>query len=862
MKIVPLILLSIVMSIGVFAQSNLSLDYFLPKDVQYNAAIPAPSAIIGHQVGEWHVTHDKLVMYMKAVAAACPSRVKLEVTGTTYEGRQQLLLIISSPENLAKLEDIRKEHLMLSDPKKSAEVTMSKMPAVVLMGYSIHGNESSGSNAALLAVYHLAAAQGVAIEALLKNTVVLVDPSFNPDGLNRFATWANQHKSKNVVTDPNSREYNEVWPGGRFNHYWFDLNRDWLPAVHVESQNRLRYYHAWRPNVITDHHEMGSNSTFFFQPGVPSRVNPLTPLRNQELTAEIAKYHARYLDKIGSLYFTKEGYDDYYYGKGSTFPDVQGSIGILFEQASSRGHAQETDNGLLTFAFTIRNQFTTTLSTLEAVRNLRLPLLEYQKEFYKSAAVEAQTTAVKGYVFGDIYNSYATETLLTMLKRHQIEVFSLLKDATVANTKFEKEKAYVVKTDQPQYRLIRSIFEKQLQYKDSLFYDVTAWTIPLALGLPYTELTAAQLAALEMGNNTDLSLVVGFNGSVEDYGWLLDWRAFQAPAALYALETEGVLCRVATNTFSTIIGGKLVEFPRGTILIPSQLQTKSKADLVGLLSKTAQQYKVSIQGVTSGNAQLGSDFGSGKMIPVSKPTIALLVGAGVSATDAGEVWHLMDQRYNVPVTQLEATTFNRVDVSKYTTIIMVSGAPIGINKDKLKLWVQGGGVLVACEDAVEWCANNGISTVGFKKPSPALDSSKHALYADKEQVDGAQRMNGAIFRAVLDPTHPLCYGYQQPFVDLFKTNTVFIKPPANPFAAPVYYEKGALQSGYATRQNLEGLQGSVSVLVQTVGSGRVIHLADNPNFRAFWLGGMRLFANAIFFGKIIEAGSARADDNN
>jgi hypothetical protein len=213
------------------------------------------------------------------------------------------------------------------------------------------------------------------VDSLLNETVILLDPSFNPDGLNRFASWVNTHKSQTLVTDPVSRELNEAWPGGRTNHYWFDLNRDWLYVQHPESQGRIAKFHEWKPNILTDHHEMGSNSTFFFQPGVPSRINPLTPQKNRELTAKIGTFHARYLDKIGSLYFTEEDYDDFYYGKGSTFPDVNGAVGILFEQASSRGHAQETINGVLSFPFTIRNQVTTSFSTLAAARALRTELL-------------------------------------------------------------------------------------------------------------------------------------------------------------------------------------------------------------------------------------------------------------------------------------------------------------------------------------------------------------------------------------------------------------------------------------------------------------------------------------------------------
>jgi hypothetical protein len=315
--------------------------------------------------------------------AEVSNRVKLVEYGRTYENRPLLLLTISSPKNLANIDQIKAEHHKLVEPDKSSSLKTADMPIVVWMGYSVHGNEASGTNASPLAVYYLAAAQGAEIDSVLNESVILVDPRINPDGGERFSSWVNANKSMNLVADPNSRELNETWPGGRYNHYWFDLNRDWLYTQHPESKGRIVKYHEWKPNILTDHHEMGSGSSFFFQPGIPARTHPITPKKNIELTEKIGKFHASALDKIGSLYFTKEGYDDFYYGKGSTFPDAQGCIGILFEQASSRGHLQETPNGPMSFAFTIRNQFTTTLSTLRAAKSMRQELLDYQRSFYQ-----------------------------------------------------------------------------------------------------------------------------------------------------------------------------------------------------------------------------------------------------------------------------------------------------------------------------------------------------------------------------------------------------------------------------------------------------------------------------------------------
>ena len=356
MKKITLIIIFL-FSININCQTHLS--YYFENSEKFDKTIPKPSEVIGHEVGEWHVTHDKLVQYMYALANSS-DRIIIEETGKTYEDRPLLILKISSEENIKNLESIRKKHLEISNGLKKSD--FQNMPAIVYQGYSVHGNEASASNAALLGIYFLAASNNPETIEILNNTVILFDPCLNPDGLQRFAYWANSNKNLVPNPDNNEREFSEIWPGGRTNHYWFDLNRDWLPVQLPESKARIKTFTDWLPNIVTDHHEMGTNSTFFFQPGVPSRVNPLIPNLNQDLTEKIAKYHAEFLDKIGSLYYSKENYDDFYFGKGSTYPDVNGSIGILFEQASSRGHVQQSQNGVLTFPFTIKNQLTTTLS--------------------------------------------------------------------------------------------------------------------------------------------------------------------------------------------------------------------------------------------------------------------------------------------------------------------------------------------------------------------------------------------------------------------------------------------------------------------------------------------------------------------
>ena len=410
--------------IAIFYAINLNsqtdLNYYFGNTNNFSESIPKPSEVIGHEVGEWHVTHDKLVQYMYALANAS-KRITIKETGKTYENRPLLILKVSSEENIKNLDLIRNNHLKISNGAKKSD--FENMPAIIYQGYSVHGNEASAANAALLGLYYLAASNDTETLKILNNTVILFDPCLNPDGLQRFATWVNSNKNLVPNPDNSDREFSEVWPGGRTNHYWFDLNRDWLPVQLPESQARIKTFTEWLPNIVTDHHEMGTNSTFFFQPGIPSRVNPLIPNLNQELTEKIAKYHADYLDKIGSLYYSKEDYDDFYFGKGSTYPDVNGSIGILFEQGSSRGHIQNSQNGILTFPFAIKNQLTTTLSTLKAASSLKNELLAYMNAFYVNNFNESTKLKYKGIGFGNNHDKTSSYQLAKILKAHKIDIF-------------------------------------------------------------------------------------------------------------------------------------------------------------------------------------------------------------------------------------------------------------------------------------------------------------------------------------------------------------------------------------------------------------------------------------------------------
>ncbi len=827
-----LLLLFLLLPLVVAAQ-KIDLSYYLPQNVSYNSKIPTPKSILGFEVGERHVSHDKLVEYMKILAKSS-DRITLESRGATFEGRPLLLLTITSAKNHQNIDKIRKNHLKATN---DASVNVTNAPIIVYQGFSIHGNEPSGANAGLAVAYYLAAAQE--IDDLLNNVVILFDPAFNPDGLQRFAYWANTNKAENINPDPNDREYHEVWPGGRTNHYWFDMNRDWLPVQLPESRARIASFHKWLPNILTDHHEMGTNSTFFFQPGIPSRTNPLTPKMNQELTKEIATYHAKALDKIGSTYYSEESYDDFYYGKGSTFPDVNGGIGILFEQGSSRGHAQESVNGVLTFPFTIRNQFTAALSTLEAAKKMRVKILKYQQNFYKKSRA---TYAKKVIVFGDEKDAAKTNALAEVLQRHQIELYNLKTDFSSNGKNFKKGYSYVVPMNQKNHRLVTAMFDVRTTFKDSLFYDVSAWTFNHSFGVDFVKNSSFSKLGSKVATVQPKKGVVSFKS---DIGYLFSWNEYFTPKALNAILEKGLRAKVSLKNFSN--GG--VQYDYGTIFIPVQNQVLKSSEMYQFLDKIAAESHLQMNGVRTGLND-GIDLGSGNFKAIKPVKVAMLVGNGIRSYDAGEVWHLLDQRFNTKLSKLDMSYLNKIDLSRYTTIIIPDSKNINKNIEaKLKTWVQNGGVLIGFRNTVKWLAANKFITVDFKKS--AIDTISNVSFENKSLQSGAQFIGGAIFEAKTDRSHPINFGYKNNTIALFRNSTIFMKPDKKSYNNPIQYTQNPLLSGYISKEKLQDLKNTVPFKVQRFGKGRVIVFTDNTNFRAFWYGTNKLMMNAIFFGKMM-----------
>ena len=824
------------LSLQICAQDTLSLDYYLPQDVSYNQSIPTPGEGIGFVPGEWHVSHDRLVDYMEDLAAASP-RITLEDRGETYEGRPLILLKITSEENQARLEEIRKRHVALTEPG-SENLNISEMPVVVNQGFSIHGNEPSGTSAAIILAYYLAAAEGPEIEKMLDNTVILLDPSFNPDGLQRFAYWANTNKSENLNTDPQDREFDEVWPGGRTNHYWFDMNRDWLPVQLPSSRVRIKTFHNWYPNILTDHHEMGSDASFFFQPGIPSRTHPLTPDLNQELTAEIGNYHADALDEIGSLYFTKENYDDFYYGKGSTFPDIQGSVGILFEQGSSRGHAQETENGVLTFPFTIKNQFTAALSTLEAAQNMRTELLDYQREFFQKARKEAGKGA---YAFGNEKDASSAYHLAEILKRHQVDIYKVAENFEEDGETFEPGSSYIVPKQQKQQRLLEAMFERRTEFQDSLFYDVSAWSFPLAFNLDFTDEASMEHAGEKIDSLTKPEIP---EVTESQYAYLMEWHPYESPKALNEILNKGIRAKVAMQPFS--LGNR--QFDYGTIMIPAQNQELNPEEIFEFLEKVSEETNVRISAIETGLTK-GINLGSNQFRSLEPQSVALLVGDGITPYDAGEIWHLFDQRYDMKITKLDLRNFGRSDLSRYTDIILPNSWGSALDKDnaeKLKEWVREGGSLIGYKNAADFFEEHDFMDIEFKESEI---EAKDVSFEERRDFHGAQGIGGAIFEARQDRSHPINFGYKDDEIPLFRDTEIFVTADSTSYRNPLQYTEEPLLAGYISEENLELLKETVPFKHNSLGRGNVFLFTDNTNFRAFWYGTNKLLMNAIYFGE-------------
>lgn len=855
---------------------------YWPSGISFNPSVTSPKEFFGFEVGHRHLRHDQVAAYMQALADQS-DRISIQKYGQTHGGRPLLLLTITSQKNQARLSEIKRRHRALAKTDGEPMPDLSDLPVVMNMGYGVHGDEPSATNTSPLVAHYLAAAEGEEIEQILENSVILLDPSLNPDGFDRFARWANTFRGRVLNSDPAHIEHRQGWPAGRVNYYWFDLNRDWLPVQHPESQGRMKWYHQWKPNVVLDFHEMGTNSTFFFQPGIPERKNPLTPRKNVELTQAMGQFHANALDRAGSLYFTQEVFDDFYMGKGSTYPDLHGAVGILFEQGSSRGHLQESKNGTIRFSDTIGNQFTASLSSLRGAAALREDLLKYQHEFYRDSMQKARESKFRGYVFYLPNNRTRLQRFADILLRHDIECFWVDED-TIVGEQIVKAGSLVVPTEQPEYQFLQSLIERRQKFREPVFYDVSAWTLPLAFntqqrGLKSLEelkgkLKAAKINAKHAHDSTlfgpeSVSKPEPPNSaqgnrklSSDPVAWFVDWRDDAAVPVLQQLLSRDIHVRVALRPLVATTESGDVRFPVGTLSIPMGIQqNRSKRRIVNQILRRAVNQGVRVEAVNRGLASTGIDLGSNNFPRLKPPSVAMLVGTGVSAYQAGAAWHQLNYRTGIPVTLLEASRVADADLSRYTTLVLVGGKYNLRSKgmEKLQRYVREGGSLIAISSGTSFAEQEILQLPA--SPEEAADAEVEPEDGEKEmpKFSDARRtaaldlVSGAIFATEIDTTHPLMFGFTGKRLPVFRGSTRLLTAATPEVSNPARYPSEPLLAGYASQKNEEKIAGSSAVTVHPMGRGNVILMIDDPNFRAFWPATSRVFMNAVFFGAFSNA---------
>lgn len=828
-KILLLLILSTALS-GVFAQG-----------------LQSPDQYLGYTIGSRYTRHHKIVDYFRSVALAKPEMVKLEKYGETNEGRELILAFIASPENLQKLENIRNNNLRMAGlaKDKMAAVT-ADAPGIVWLSYNVHGNETSSSEAAMLTLYALVDPSNTQTKEWLKNTIVVIDPCINPDGRDRYVNWFNGVVGKNYNPDPIAREHAEPWPGGRTNHYNFDLNRDWAWQTQVETQQRLKMYNEWLPQVHVDFHEQGINEPYYFAPAADPYHEVITQWQ-KDFQVMIGKNNAGYFDKNGWLFFTKERFDLLYPSYGDTYPIYNGAIGMTFEQGGGpRGGLGVINQAgdTLTMRDRAIHHYTTGLSTIETASHNRQQLIDEFKKYFDDSR-NGKIGEYKTYVLTS-NDQNKINAVAELMKKNGIEY------GTVSNKSFKgfnyntgKEADYrddgftiAISAYQPKAVLAKVLLEPKTIVTDSNTYDITAWSVPYAYGVD----GYAVKEKLDIIYNPEPAQPVSAVAS--SYGLLVPYGSFNAAQVLAHLLSNNIKVRFAEKPF--VYAGK--NYDRGTLII---LKTSNPPDWDAITNKICKKYKVQPVAVETGFMEKGADFGSPdiRIIP-SEIKVALLTGDQTSSGAAGEVWHFFEQQLDYPITLINATDLARVNLKDFQVLIMPDGGYRSLNEktvsEKLASFVKSGGKLIAIDNAVSILskADWGIK---MKEEKSGNDKDEYAdvkKYADREKQYLTNSLPGAIYKLELDNTHPLGFGYPDFYFTLKQDAGVFefMKDGWNVGVM----KKDAYTAGFAGAKLKPKLKDGVVFGVQDMGSGNVVYFAEDPLFRNFWENGKLLFCNAVF----------------
>src|SRR5688572_587094 len=594
---------------------------------------------------------------------------------------------------------------------------------------------------------------------------------------------------------------------------------------------------------------MGTNATLYFDPSEDASNNPVVPdFLYKTVYPKYAGYFSKASDKLGSMYFTKEAYDKLYPGYGSSYINFYGGAGFLFEQASSSGHLQETNTIPITFAFTIRNQFIASLTTIRASAAEKQMLLKMRKEFYRMAKEQRDKSPIKGYLFGDASDETRTRAFVDMLLLHEIEVYEVNSNTTGEGKTFEAGKSFYVPVAQDNYIMVRSIFEKQISYVDSSFYDASAWSLVHAYNLPYAEMRSTYAAGKRI---TSLPARQMTDVTKSNYAYVISNTDYNIHKAIYSLQKSGVIVQSAFRPFTANVNGANKKFGYGSVVISVQQQLISPDSLHKVMVMTGRESNINIHGIQTGFSAGGVDLGSGYVRTLTKPKVLLIIGTGVAASEAGFIWHLLDQRLQMPVTKIDILNIGRANLNRYNTLIMVSGNYSLIDSNttnRIRTWVQAGNTLITIKGGTEWAIRNRFTR---EKLLPADTAKGVPVRRDFDMVvhiEGAKALGGSIFRVDLDTTHPIGFGFTNRKVSVYKNGLTFLQPSSNPYNTVSQYTNDPLIGGYIHPTTLKKVKNAAAILVGSEGNGRVILFGDDPNFRGTWYGTNKLFLNAIFYG--------------
>ncbi|MEO1041750.1 MAG: M14 family zinc carboxypeptidase [Pseudomonadota bacterium] len=866
------VLVTLTLSCGLSTARPIS-EIVLP-DGRYDDAITTPDEHLGFGLGDHPVRHHQLVSYMNLLADES-DRITVEEIGRTHERRPILLLTVTSPKNHDDLDTIRERHLASLD----GEALPEDAPAILWMNYGVHGAESASMDAVIPAAYHFAAAQGRKTEQTLENAVILLVAVLNPDGHARRTDHVDTFSGAVPVTDP-AHEQHQLWTEARTNHYWFDLNRQWLLATQPEARAWIKNWHRWKPQVTTDFHEMGSNATYYFHPGEPKRLNPLIPEQSRALAKGIAEHHRTFFDSEARLYYTEERFDNFYVGKGSTYPQVNGSVGILFEVGAARGGLIESSNGLRDYADNIRAHFRTTLSTIDGALAEKEAIAGYHRGFFQRAREEAAQHPIKAYVFTTNGDRTRLGRFLDVLQSHDIAVHRLSEPVEIGEQNFTPDGAFVVSLDQDQYRMIRGIFNRVTEFEEAVFYDVSGWTLPLAYDLDYAALGLRPDERRNIGRFTpgllgDVLPVRPHRASATPppkatYGYIIPWTDHLAPKAAYRLLNEGLMLRAATKEFSIRTTNGVESFAAGTLFVPLSGQTVNPAKVHVLARSVAAREGIPVVAAVSGGGDASVvAVGGPSFRSLTKPSVLLLMDGGTSRYDVGEVWHLLDNEMEIPVTIRRMSELNRMDWSRYTHIILPGGNARldDYTMERVTQWIkEEGGTLIALRHSAIWAQSVFTDTEHHQDVEDGEDevTKERTDYGSMQANNAEHVIGGAIVATDLDPSHPLGFGYADRFLPAHRNITSVLNwPQDNPYAVvSAYPAQDIVLSGYVSDKRQAELAGTPAVIAEPLGNGHLILMADNPVFRGTFLGTNKLLLNSLFFSDAIVRPITEEDDHD